>query len=107
MTEGSPVKENQCDERRKDIYNKIDEMEEDINKMKGGIAVFKWVIPGMIAVCGVWADRKIDELKKEVKKRPAVVIESRTGAPHSVKWNEKTGKFESVTEPAETLEVKE
>jgi len=40
MSENSPVKEKECDDRKKELYKEIKANRTDIDTMKGGIAVF-------------------------------------------------------------------
>jgi len=83
MSNNTTVKEGECDNRRKDLYDKIQHIKEEMDKMKGGIAVFKYVIPGLIVALGLYVEirvaSKFDDrhiIKTEV--RPSVEVPTST-----------------------------
>lgn len=72
------VTETECEQRRKDLYDKIDELEKanttlvkEYAQMKGGIAVAKWlvalVLPLMILLLGAFMKLQIDSLKQDIR----------------------------------------
>ena len=95
MSENSTVKEKECDERRKDIYDKLETLRTDMDKMKGGIAVFKWVIPAMIIGLGVYIKVEISSALNEAKVRTVS-----TGYPSVMpdKWPEELRTLDATEE---------
>ena len=95
MTENSVVKEHQCEERRGDVYTEVKTLRTDIDKMKGGISVFKFVLPTMIVLLGAWVTLLFMWIKSEVKNQST----TSTVKAQSVEWNEKTERLEAVDTP--------
>ena len=104
MSENSPVKEKECDARRKDLYDKYNELNEVVNQMKGGIKVISYGVPIMLAVFAWFGKMELNRIYEAVERREKVVS---TGSAVSVEWSETEGRLVPVdtvkSEPAATL----
>lgn len=65
------VTEQECGDRRKDIYEKVTVIKEQVDRMEGGINVAKWmiglIVPLMILLLGAFVKLQTDTLKQEIR----------------------------------------
>lgn len=105
MAERSPVHEQQCGDRRKDIYKlvannkeatdtRLNAIDKEYSEMKGGIKLAAWSTPILVTVIvlalGVFVKLQVDSIKHEVRSRD---VFSGSANAVDVKWSNEEDKF--------------
>jgi len=99
MAENSPVKEKECDLRRKDLYDKYNELKEVVDQMKGGLKVLCYGVPIVLGIFGFFGKMELNRIHEAIKSRESKCVE--TIRPVSVQWNEDTKQFDAVENECE------
>lgn len=105
MSENSPVKENECDARRKDLYNKIQDIKEGQDQMKGGLKVVCYGVPIVLGIFGWFGKMELTRIHEAIKNKKTV---SFGAASIDVEWDEVEGRMVPLrSDTEEELELTE
>ena len=118
MAEHSPVHEQQCGDRRKDIYKlvannkeatdtRLNAIDKEYSEMKGGIKLAAWSTPILVTVIvlalGVFVKLQVDSIKHEVRSRD---VFSGSASAVDVAWSAEEEKYIPITgEPVDMEDV--